>query len=146
MLDFFCSYDQEFLDLHDHLKNEWNMKDEYSRPFLIQYKKNIGRIVQDGNSRVDKLLKSKDVSDRIAAREMKLSLLDYALVNQAYVSWMGDVRSGNCSSKEIEMAIAAILFNRTDLVMTVDGGFGNWVNNTFEQKYPSLLEAVFDYT
>lgn len=146
MLDFFCNYDKEFIDLHDRLKNEWNMKDEYSRPFLIKYKKNIGRIVQDGNARVDKLLKSKDVSDRIVAREMKLSLLDYALVNQAYVSWMGDVRSGNCSSKEIEMAIAAILFNRTDLVMTVDGGFGNWVNNTFEKKYPSLLETVFDYT
>lgn len=69
--------------------------------------------------------------------------LDYTLVAQAYEAYMIDLRRGRHVGTAVEKAIWVILFNRSDLLESIDRPLQKFVDEKCEQKFPGLLDEAF---
>jgi hypothetical protein len=91
------------------------MKKRYAEAFLGTYRKSISKIHGKGKKRLADLAKSCDPEQRL------LSVIDegdqnaYALIGQAHNAYMKDLLHGKHVGTDIELAIWAILANRSDL-------------------------------
>ena len=68
---------------------------------------------------------------------------NYALVAQAYLAYMTDLRRGRHVGDDLELAIWAILYYRSDLFETYDPGFAKYITEETEKKFPELFATVF---
>lgn len=137
------SYDEEYLELYEYLTQDWKMKSEYSKAFLNTYKKSIGKILAQGKRRMSMLENSSDPEARIIGFANLGEETTFALVGQAYYAYMGDLRRGKHVGTPVELAIWAILSNRSDLVQTIDRAFGEYIQEKHEERFPNLYEEVF---
>jgi len=143
MFGFGKSYDDEYLELYEHLTQHWEMKQNYAKPFLSAYKKNIGKTFSQGKKRMDLLENSPDPDMRFIRYANFGNEYDFALVGQAYQAYMSDLRHGKHIGTPVEKAIWAILCNRLDLVEALDRAFAKWLGTKNEEKFPGLLKEVF---
>jgi len=141
----FKSYDDEFIELYEYLTQEWNMKPEYAKPFLSAYKKNLGKILSEGKQRFLMLKNSSDPGTRLLLIGSGTDEYSLALVSQAYQAYMSDLRRGKHIGTQVEMAIWAILSNQLELAKSIDRALGNFIAAKQEEKFPGLLEEVFQY-
>lgn len=132
------------------LTEEWRMKDRYARAFLDEYRSDIAKLHKQITSRVDELLqRGDDAARRVMSLEIIAAggmdhLLSVILVTQAYRAYMSDLRRGKHVGTNIELAIWAILSNRSDLVQDFDKFFGRYVQEKHEEMFPNLFDDVFD--
>jgi len=143
MFGLFKSYDDEYLELYEYLTQDWEMKPEYAKPFMNTYKKNIGKIFSEGKKRMQMLENSNDPELRLMSIANGDQEHAYALVGQAYAAYMSDLRRGKYVGTPVEMAIWAILVNRSDLVETLDRAFSRYISNKYEEIFPNLFEEVY---
>ena len=137
-------------ELLNFLTEEWRMKDRYARAFLDEYRSDIAKLHKQITSRADELLQRGDAAAR---RLMSIEIisagglgqvLSVILVTQAYRAYMSDLRRGKHVRTNIELAIWAILSNRSDLVQDFDKFFGQYVQEKYEELFPTLFDDVFD--
>lgn len=145
MFGFGKSYDEEYLELYEYLTQQWNMKPDFAKPFLTEYKKSIGKIFSKGKKRMNALENSTNAEIRLMRFANLGQEYDYALVGQAYQAYKGDLRRGRHIGTSIEKAIWAILSNRSDLVEGLDKAFASWIDEKQEERFPGLFDEVFEY-
>lgn len=145
MFGFGKSYDEEYLEMYEFLTQDWEMKPEYAKPFLTEYKKKIGKILVEGKKRLQMMENSSDPETRLMSYANLGQAPVFALVAQAYNAYMGDLRRGKHVGTPIEKTIWAILSNRSDLVDDIDKAFGKWIYEKHEEKFPGLFEEVFTF-
>lgn len=137
------SYDDEYLELYEYLTQEWKMKPEYAKAFLNTYKKSIGKIFSQGKQRLSQLENSSDPEARLLRVANLGEECPFALVGQAYQAYMGDLRRGEHVGTPVELAIWAILVNRSDLLEPLDRAFADYISEKAEEKFPELFDKVF---
>lgn len=137
------SYDDEYLELYEFLTQNWRMKSEYAKAFLTAYKKSIGKIHSEGKQRMALLEKSSDPETRLMRAANLGQECPFALVAQAYQAYMGDLRRGKHVGTPVELAIWAILANRSDLLEPLDRAFGRYIEEKHKETFPSLFDDVF---
>jgi hypothetical protein len=142
MFGFGKSYDDEYLELYEYLTQQWDMKPDYARPFLNEYKKSIGKLFSEGKKRMEVLENSSAPEMRLMRYANPGQEYDFALVGQAYQAYMGDLRRGRHVGTPVEKTIWAILANRSDLVETIDRAFARWIDETYEEKFPGLFDEL----
>ena len=140
IVSWFNSYDEEYSELFSHLTKNWQMKPHYAKAFLDTYKKNIGKMFSKGQKRMSQLRDSSPLS----YFALGVDAPDLVLVGQAYQAYMVDLRRGRHIGTPVEMAIWAILANRSDVLDGLDRGFSSYIDETYEEMFPGLLEEVFD--
>ena len=132
------------------LTAKWLMKDHYARAFLDEYRGSIAKLHKQMISRVDQVLRHGDDAARhmmsleITAAGGMDHLLSIILVTQAYRAYMSDLRRGKHVGTNIELAIWAILSNGSDLVQSFDKFFGRYIQEKYQELFPSLFDDVFD--
>ena len=137
----FRSYDEEYAELFSHLTENWKMKPLYARAFLDAYTKSIGKMFSDGKTRSSQLRENPDPALRLFATAY-IDDHDYALVGQAHRAYMTDLRREKHAGTNVEKAIWAILA-RSDLVEDLDRLFSEYIDDTYEGKFPGLFDEVF---
>lgn len=137
------SYDDEYLELYEYLTQDWKMKPEYAKAFLNAYKKSIGKMFSQGKQRMSMLENSSDTEARLLRAANLGEECPFALVGQAYQAYMGDLRRGKHVGTPVELAIWAILANRSDLLESHDRAFANYISEKAEEKFPKLFDKVF---
>ncbi len=132
-------------ELLEYLTDHWKMKERYARAFLDTYRHNISKIHKT-TSRLNSMMNSDDPELRLMsiASGGKQHALDLTLVTQAYQGYMTDLRRGRYVGTDTELAIWAILSNRSDLVEQFDKAFGGYINKKCEEKFPKLFDEVIN--
>ena len=141
----FSSYDSEYQELYEHLVEEWDMKPAYAKPFLDAYKKSVGKKLANGRKQMEKHMGGNDPTLSLAAYANLGQELDFSLVAQAYEAYMTDLRRGRHVGTVVEKTIWAILFNRSDLIETIDRPFQKFIDEKCQQKFPGLLDEAFEH-
>lgn len=143
MFGFGKSYDEEYLELYDHLTKQRGMRSDYAKSFLNTYKKSIGKMFIQGKKRLEAL-------EKVSGSEAKIMRIlnpgyecDLVLVEQAYAAYFQDLRHGKHVGTQIEKAIWAILYNKLDLVLSFDKTFANYIQENHEKEFPGLYRDVF---
>src|SRR5437660_11371315 len=105
-------------ELLNFLTDNWHMKEPYTRAFLDEYRSNIAKLHKQLTGRFDLAQRSDNAELRLGtiAAGGRDYVLDLMLVTQAYQAYMGDLRRGKHVGTSIELAIWAILSNRSDLI------------------------------
>lgn len=144
MFGFGKSYDDEGLELYEHLVQDWNMRPEYAKAFIVPYKKRAGKILAALNNKFDLMRSSSDPSTRLEAVASDDLRLDSPLVFCAYEAYMRDLRKGNHVGESVEEVIWAILLKRIDILEQHDKAFSIFISEKHEDRFPHLFEKVFD--
>jgi hypothetical protein len=131
-----------FVDLLEHLVENWGMRSRFASSFLSEYRTSISKLHEEGTKRLDQLRQHGSAEQRLIAIASEPK--DYALVGQAYQAYLGDLRHGKHVDSDIELAIWGILVNRIDLLETIDRGLAGFIESTHSERFPDLFEKVFD--
>jgi hypothetical protein len=140
----FSSYDSEWTELYQHLVEDWEMKPAYAKPFMDAYRKSVSRKLVNGRRKAEKHMGGNDPMLSLAAFANMGQELDYSLVAQAYEAYMTDLRRGRHIGTPVEKAIWAILYNRSDLIETIDRAFQKYIDEKCDEKFPGLLDEAFE--
>jgi len=137
-----AAYDELLNFMTDH----WHMKERYVRAFLDEYRNSAGKLHKQVIERFNVAQASDDAMLRLGTvamggRDYVLSLI---LITQAYRGYMDDLRRGKHVGTNIELAIWAILANRSDLVGDFDKAFAKYIDEKHEALFPNLFDDVFD--
>jgi hypothetical protein len=143
MFGFGKSYDDEYLELYEHLTQQWGMKPDYAKSFLNAYKKSIGKMFVQGKERLKKLENVSDTETKIMRLLNPGYECDLVLVEQAYAAYFRGLRNGKHVGSPVEKAIWAILYNKLELVSSFDKTFANYIEKNQEKEFPRLFEEVF---
>lgn len=65
------------------------------------------------------------------------------LVAGAYKAYMQDLERGVHRGTDVEVAIWAILSNRSDLVQSFDKLFAKYIDDNLEKLHPDLFDKAF---
>lgn len=144
MFGFGKSYDDEYLELYEHLTQLRGMKPAYAKSFLNAYKKSIGKMFVQGKKRLEGLKIVSDVEMEIMRMLHPGHECDLVLVEQAYAAYLLDLRHGKHVGTQVEKAVWAILYNKLDLVLSFDKAFANYIQENQEKEFPGLFEEVFE--
>ncbi len=127
-----------FDTLMEYLIEDWRMRARYASAFLSAYRKEISKTLEEGIRRSESL----GISPA-AAIAMGDDPRTMAICAQAYKAYLSDLRAGRHVGTEVEIAIWAILTNRSDLISSADPAFAKFIEENWEKKYPSLFATVF---
>ena len=133
-------------ELLNFMTDDWHMKERYTRAFLDEYRSSIAKLHKQFIERFEIAQRSDNAVLRLGTiaaggRDYVLSLM---LVTQAYQAYMSDLRRGKHVGTNVEFAIWAILANRSDLVRDFDKVFGQYVQEKYEELFPTLFDDVFE--
>lgn len=129
----------EFLEF---LTEKWQMKPRYAAAFLNAYRTDISVMHEQGLKRLDASIDLSRPENRLLAYQMP-DPRDFALVGQAYKAYLSDLRRGKHVDTDVEVAIWAILCNRSDLLESVDKPLAKYVIENQQTKFPTLFEDAF---
>ena len=134
-----------FEKLLAHLTDEWNMKGRYAGAFLEAYRRNISKIFAEVMKRYDALATSNDaeLSLMTAAMGGREDAFDHILVAQAHEGYKSDLRSGTHVGTDVEVAIWAILSNRSAILEKIDKSLARFIDKEEDKRFPGLYEEVF---
>ena len=126
----------EFLE---YLTERWRMKPRYAAAFLNAYRTDISVMHEEGLKRLDASVDLSRPENRLLAHQMP-DPRDFALVGQAYKAYLNDLRRGRYVDTDVEVAIWAVLCNRSDLLESVDKPLAKYVTENQQAKFPTLFE------
>ena len=122
----------EFLE---YLTERWRMKPRYAAAFLNAYRTDISVMHEEGLKRLDASVDLSRPENRLLAHQMP-DPRDFALVGQAYKAYLNDLRRGRYVDTDVEVAIWAVLCNRSDLLESVDKPLAKYVTENQQAKFP----------
>ena len=131
-----------FTEFLEYLVERWQMKTRYAGAFLSAYRTDISVMHEQGLERLEGSVDFSKPENRLLAYQMP-DPRDFALVGQAYKAYLNDLRRGKHVDTDVEVAIWAILCNRSDLLESVDKPLAKYVTDNQETKFPTLFEDVF---
>ncbi len=136
------AYDELFAFLTD----DWRMKEQYARAFLDAFRRDIAKIHKDILKKYETMERSDNPELRLAVVSMggKRDALSHVLIAQAYNAYKLGLRRGQYVGTDVELAIWAVLSNRSDLLDPIDKAFANYIRNKYEEKFPRLYNKVFE--
>lgn len=126
----------------EHLTEQWQMKPRYAAAFLNAYRTDISVMHEQGLQRLDASIDLSRPENRLLAYSMP-DPRDFALVGQAYKGYLADLRRGRHVGTDVEVAIWAILSNRSDLLESVDKPLAKYVAENQAVMFPTLFEDAF---
>ena len=134
----------EYNALQKYLREEWRMKQPYISALLDAYRVELCEKYRAAVVRQQSMESSGNATDRLQAAAYEDTFIDAALVAQAHQAYLCDLRHGKYVDSDVELAIWAILVNRSDILANFDRGLANFTYEKFEERFPLLFERVFD--
>lgn len=107
-----------FNEFLEYLVDDWQMKARYAAAFLSAYRMDISVMHEDGLKRLDRSIDLSRAENRLLMHTMP-NPKDFALVGQAYKACINDIRMGKHVNTDVETAIWAILWTRSDLLESI---------------------------
>ena len=129
----------EFLE---YLTDHWHMKPRFAAAFLNAYRTDISVMLEQGLKRLNESIDLSRPENRLLAYQMP-DPRDFALVGQAYKAYLNDLRRGRHVNTDVEVAIWAMLCNRSDLLESVDKPLAKFVTENQQTMFPTLFEDAF---
>ena len=68
---------------------------------------------------------------------------EFALVGQAYAAYNSDIKQGKKRGTPIETAIWAILWNRSDLLASIDPTLAKYIEENQNTVFKAIYETAF---
>lgn len=127
----------EFL-LTDH---EWGMNRKFAGAFMDTYGDGAAERLRDVRSRAESAIGDGEIVG-VNPLAIMVDAENIALVYEAYIGYMKDLRRGKGVGEPIEKAIWAVLCNRLDIVEQFDRPFARYLEASHEKKMPGLAEEV----
>jgi hypothetical protein len=138
-LDKVIDYGDEFLS---YLVDDWQFREKYAKAFLIEYGDEISRLYDKGLKRLEASLDLSRPENRLLAAEMP-DPRAFALVAQAFSAYANDLQKGKHRGKPVEVAIWAILWNRSDLLETLNPDLAKYITDNQDTVFKSIYETAF---
>src|SRR5712692_3748942 len=132
-------------ELLAYLTDDWEMKGRYAGAFLEAYRRSISKIYAEVMKRYGAIANSGNAELQLMTAAMggKNDAMDHILVAQAYRAYKDDLLSGRHVGTDVEVAIWAILSNRSDVLEQIDKSLARYIDKEQEVRFPKLLEEVF---
>ena len=131
-----------FTEFLEYLTEKWQMKPRYAAAFLNAYRTDISVMHEQGLKRLDAAVDLSKPENRLIAFQMP-DPRDFALIGQAYKGYLNDLRRGKHVNTDVEVAIWAILCNRSDMLESVDKPLTKYLTENQDTMFPRLFEDVF---
>lgn len=131
-----------FTTLLEYLVEHWQMKTRYASAFLSAYRTDISAMHEQGLKRLEASIDLSKPENRLLAYQMP-DLRNFALVGQAYKACLNDLRRGRHVGTDVEIAIWAVLVNRSDLLADIDKPLAKYIEENHGIKFPALFEDAF---
>lgn len=125
-----------------YMTEKWEMKEPIARAFLAAYGKDMSELHEQGLDRLDKSADLAATENRLLAYQMP-DPRDFALVGQAYRAYSADLSNGRHRGTPVELAIWAILWNRSDLVQSIDPALAEYISENQDTVFKSLYDEAF---
>ena len=138
-LDKAADYYQEF---YEFMVEKWQIKDEYVKAFLTAYRKDLSLLHDAGLDRLDASFDLSKPENRLLVHQMP-DPREFALVGQAYAAYNSDIKQGKKRGTPIETAIWAILWNRSDLLASIDPTLANYIEENQNTVFKAIYETAF---
>ena len=134
-----------FEELLAYLTDGWDMKGQYAGAFLEAYRRSISKIFAEVMKRYEAIADSGNAELQLMTAAMggKDDAMDHILVAQAYRGYKDDLRSGKHVGTDVEIAIWAILANKSDVLEQIDKSLARYIDKEQEVRFPNLFEEVF---
>ena len=130
-----------FLELMEHLVDRSGMRTRFASAFLLAYKDDVSMRFEDGSMRTQQTLATLSRVQQLMFNPS--DIYDLAIVGQAYMGYMQDLRSGRHVGTDVERAIWALLVNHSDLLKESDKVLAAYIEQHHETQFPNLLEEVY---
>lgn len=130
-----------FPELMEHLVERSGMRTRFASAFLSAYRNDVSKRLEEGNKRTHETLKTLSRAQQLMFNPA--DVFDFAIVGQAYMGYLQDLRHGRHVGTEVELAIWALLVNHIDLLEQTDKALAVWVEQEHEKQFPNLLEQVY---
>lgn len=138
-LDRSVDYSEDFLS---YLVDEWQFRDEYAQAFLNEYGSDLSRLHDQGLKRLEASIDLSRPENRLLAAEMP-DPRAFALVAQAFTGYANDLQNGKYRGTPLEIAIWAILWNRSDLLGTLNPELAKYIDDNQDTVFKSIYETAF---
>lgn len=129
-------------DFLSYMTGKWEMKDEIAKAFVAAYGTEMSRLHDQGLARLDGSIDLSTPENRLLAYQMP-DPRDFALVGQAYQAYAKDLQRGKHRGTPVEIAVWAILWNRSDLVQTIDPALAKYIDDNQEAVFKSIYDTAF---
>ena len=130
-----------FAELMEHLVDRAGMRTRFASAFLSAYKDDVSKRFEEGTKRAQQTLAALSRAQQLMFNPSEV--YDFAIVAQAYMGYMQDLRRGRHVGTDVERAIWALLVTHSDLVEQTDRALANWIAKEHEKQFPNLLEEVY---
>ena len=130
-----------FVELMEHLVDRSGMRTRFASAFLSAYKDDVSKRFEDGSKRAQQTLATLSRVQQLMFNPS--DIYDLAIVGQAYMGYMQDLRSGRHVGTDVERAIWAFLVNHSDLLKQSDKVLAAYIEQHHETQFPNLLDEVY---
>lgn len=138
-LDRTVDYGDEFFS---YMVDDWQFREEYAQAFLNEYGADLSRLHDQGLRRLEASLDLSRPENRLLAAEMP-DPRAFALVGQAFTAYANDLQKGKHRGTPVEIAIWAVLWNRSDLLGTLNPTLAKYVDENQDTVFKSIYETAF---
>lgn len=138
-LDRTVDYREEFLS---YLVDDWQFRGEYAQAFLNVYGPDLSRLHEQGLRRLEASFDLSKPEIRLLAAEMP-DPRAFALVSQACTGYANDLQKGKHRGTPVEIAIWAILWNRSDLLGTLNPELAKYIDDNQDGIFKSICDIAF---
>ena len=114
-----------FVELMEHLVDRSGMRTRFASAFLSAYRDDVSKRFEDGAKRTQQTLASLTRAQQLMFNPS--DIYDFAIVGQAYMAYMQDLRRGRHIGTDIERAIWALLVNHSDLLEQSDKALASYI-------------------
>ena len=133
----------EYNALQKYLREEWQMKPQFVSALLDTYRTEVCEKYRAAVIQHQTMEASQSAADRLQGAAFDNTFVDTALVAQARQAFLTDLRHGTHVGTDIELAIWAVLVNRSDILEHFDRGLANFTYEKYQERFPALFERVF---
>lgn len=130
-----------FPELMEHLVERSGMRTRFAAAFLSAYRDEVSQRLEEGSKRTQKMLSTLSRAQQLMFNPA--DVFDFAIVGQAYMGYLQDLRHGRHVGTDVELAIWALLLEHMDLVDQTDKGIAAFVNSEHQRQFPNLLAQVY---
>lgn len=130
-----------FPELMEHLVERSGMRTRFASAFLSAYRDEVSQRLEEGSKRTQEMLSMLSRAQQLMFNPAEV--FDFAIVGQAYMGYLQDLRHGRHVGTDVELAIWALLLNHMDLVDQTDKVVGTFVSQEHEKQFPNLLAQVY---
>ena len=131
-----------FADLMEHLVDRAGMRTRFASAFLSAYRDDVSKRFEEGTKRAEQTLAAASRVQQMMFNPTEI--YDFAIVAQAYVGYLQDLRRGRHVGTDVELAIWALLINHLDLLQQTDKALAAYMEREHEKLFPNLLENAYE--